>query len=110
MGHRIPIETFEYTAEKTVKGSFYQSLSRNMNSDISPTLPQGVTHQKQQDYDIITWSNRGIPKKKVIFSFSQLRSSSPLLLSAYFSYKLFTDGLDNKTLLEQLGIIFFLSY
>lgn len=31
-----------------------------MDSDTASTLPQGVTHQKQQDYDIITWSNQDI--------------------------------------------------
>jgi hypothetical protein len=33
-----------------------------MDSDAPTTLPQGVTHQKQQDYDIVAWSNKNIAK------------------------------------------------
>jgi hypothetical protein len=78
-----------------------------MDSDTALTLPQGVNHQKQQDYDIIAWSNRGIPKNKGNLFILTVALILIIAIIAYFSYKLFTDGLDNKTLLKQLGIIFF---
>lgn len=78
-----------------------------MNSDTAPTLPQGVTHQKQQDHDIVAWSNRGIPKNKGNLFILTVALIFVIAVITYYGYKLFTGGLDNKTLLEQLVLIFF---
>ena len=77
------------------------------NTKLLPVLPTGVHHRCEADADIIFWRNGDIPKNggnlfplvfAVIFA---------VAFVLYFSYQIFTGGLENKTLIEQIAILIF---
>jgi hypothetical protein len=78
-----------------------------MDSELSFVMPQGVVHQKQQDYDVVAWSNQEIPINKGNFFVLTFALIFVIAFIAYFSYKLFTGGLHNMPLLQQIVILFF---
>ncbi len=78
-----------------------------MASDKSLKLPSGVTLQQQREFDLIAWSNQEIPKNKGNLFVFTLALVFVFMGLSYFTYQLLMGGLNNKTLIEQIGIFIF---
>ncbi len=71
------------------------------------SLPTGVKHQQQQNIDTVFWSNKNIPKNKLLvvaFTFGILFVVG---VTVYFTYQIYVTKLSAQTSSGKLGIVIF---